>query len=314
MKVISTFSGCGGSSLGYKMAGCQVVAAVEWEDNAVAAYRANHPTTKMFHGDIAKVTGAQLMKATGLEFGELDVLDGSPPCQGFSTAGQRALNDPRNKLFQQQLRLIDELGPKRVVLENVAGMIKGKMRRVAGEIVRELKERGYRVAAGLMEAQYFGVAQRRPRVFFIGAKTHKPTLPRPTSRPTMAGDALVGVTPGPTPTMAPCDRLFAKHGRPGEQGSDLLTRLGRKPNWFGHVMLCPRKVSPTITKRSSGFLHWDRRLLAVNERLVLTGFPEDYILPGSFSEQCARIGNSVAPPMTEAIARTLMAGHDEANR
>lgn len=314
MKVISTFSGCGGSSLGYKMAGCEVVAAVEWEDNAVAAYRANHPNTKMFHGDIAKVTGAQLMEATGLGFGELDILDGSPPCQGFSTAGQRALNDPRNKLFQQQLRLIDELGAKHVVIENVSGMIKGKMKRVAGEIVRALKERGYRVAAGLLEAQYFGVGQARARVFFVGSRTHDPSLPRPTSRVITAGRALAGVVPLPTPSPPPSARLFMKHGRPGEDAGSCRIRLGLKGNQFGMKMLHPQRPSNALTKVDWNFFHWERRLLAVNERLVLTGFPEDYILPGSFSEQCARIGNSVAPPMTEAIARALMAGHKEAGQ
>ena len=310
MKVISTFSGCGGSSLGYKMAGCQVIAAVEWEDNAVAAYRANHPTTKMFHGDIAKVTGAQLMKATGLEFGELDVLDGSPPCQGFSMAGQRALNDPRNKLFQQQLRLIDELGPKHVVIENVAGMIKGKMKRVAGEIVRELKERGYQVAAGLLEAQYFGVAQRRPRVFFVGSKTHKPILPRPTSRKIPSKIALEYTRPDEIIVpWNPSSRLMASKLRPGENGSHVMKRIGRKDGWFGCSMLHPDRPAPTITKslpRIGSLWHWDRRHLSVTEALVLTGFPADYVLPGSRKDRWARVGNSVAPPMTEAIARTLM--------
>src|SRR3990167_8489915 len=116
MKVVSTFAGCGGSSTGYEMAGCEVVAAVEWDDHAVQCYRLNHPRTHVFHGDIANITGAQILNATGLDVGELDVLDGSPPCQGFSTVGGRVLDDPRNQLFQQHMRLVRELRPRHVVI------------------------------------------------------------------------------------------------------------------------------------------------------------------------------------------------------
>ncbi len=211
------------------MAGCEVVAAVEWEKHAAECYRLNHPTTHMIEGDIAQVTGAQIMNATGLQRGELDILDGSPPCQGFSTSGRRLLDDPRNALFKEHLRLVDALEPKHVVIENVSGMIRGSMKPVAAEVVSALKERGYLVAAGLMEAQYFGVAQRRPRVFFIASRLGLPRLPRPTSRPTPARTALRGVVPGEVPSVSsPNHRLLLRHQRPGEPGYRMLERLGRK--------------------------------------------------------------------------------------
>jgi len=310
VKVVSTFAGCGGSSTGYKMAGAEVLAAVEWDDHAVECYRLNHPTTKVFHGDIAKVDPEAILNATGLDVGELDLLDGSPPCQGFSTAGKRVLDDPRNALFREHLRLVDALEPKCVVIENVAGIIKGKMKPVAGEIVQSLKDRGYQVAAGLMEAQYFGVAQKRPRVFFIGSKLGQPALPRATSRPVTAGQALRGIEPdeviGP---WNPGTRLLAKHLRPGENGSSVMDRLGRKPGWFGTAMLHPDRPSPTLIKSLSGTgmaWHWTCRHLSIREALVLTGFPADYQLPGKFAQRWARVGNSVAPPMTREIARQVI--------
>lgn len=309
MRVVSTFAGCGGSSTGYKLAGAEVVAAVEWEEHAVQCYRANHPTTKVFHGDIAKVDPEAILNATGLDVGELDLLDGSPPCQGFSTAGKRILDDPRNSLFREHLRLVDALEPKCVVIENVAGMIRGKMKPVAGEIVRSLKDRGYKVSAGLLEAQYFGVAQRRPRVFFIGSRVGQPHLPKAISRKVTAGKALEGIDPGYVqPTTAPSNRLFLRHARPGEQGCDVRARLGmdRPGSWFSIVMLNPKRPSPTLTKVAQQFYHWKRRVLTTRERLVLTGFPVDYQLPGNFAQQCARIGNSVAPPMTREIARQVI--------
>jgi DNA (cytosine-5)-methyltransferase 1 len=87
--VISTFAGCGGSSLGYKMAGFKELLAVEWDNNAVETFKLNFPSIPVYHGDIAKLTGKKCMELAGIRKGELDVLDGSPPCQGFSTAGKR---------------------------------------------------------------------------------------------------------------------------------------------------------------------------------------------------------------------------------
>ncbi len=88
--VVSTFSGCGGSSLGYQLAGGKVLLAVEWDDNAVATYRLNFKDTPIYHGDIGKLTVEACCSRAGIEPGELDILDGSPPCQGFSTAGKRS--------------------------------------------------------------------------------------------------------------------------------------------------------------------------------------------------------------------------------
>lgn len=305
MKVVSTFAGCGGSSLGYEQAGCEVVAAIEWDAHAVECYRANHPSTRIFHQDIATISGADILNATGLDVGELDILDGSPPCQGFSTAGRRVLDDPRNALFQQHLRLVDELKPRHVVIENVAGLIRGKMRIVAGEIFQALESRGYRVAAGLMRSIYFGVAQTRPRVFFVGSRVGVPALPRPISRPMSAGLALQSIEPDEVPpTTGARNRYLLARLRPGERGYDLFARLniGRE-SAFSIFMLDPRKPSRTLIKTPGDQYHWDRRLLSVREALVLTGFPADYDLPGTYSQRWMRVGNSVAPPMTREIVR-----------
>ena len=310
MRVVSTFAGCGGSSTGYEMAGCEVVAAVEWESHAALCYRANHPRTHLFEGDIAEATGEKILNATGMDVGDLDILDGSPPCQGFSTVGNRVLDDPRNVLFQQHMRLVRELRPKHVVIENVSGMIKGKMRTVAAEVVSSLKVEGYAVAAGLMEAQYFGVPQLRPRVFFIGSRIGQPILPRPTSRPIPCRIALAGVEPDEVIVpISSGQRLVATHMQPGEEGAAMLRRLGRRPGWFSVKMLHPDRPSQTITKSERGqntLWHWDRRHVSIREALVLTGFPPTYILPGTFRQRWARVGNAVAPPMSREIARMLM--------
>lgn len=168
--VISTFAGCGGSSLGYSMAGYRELLAVEWDDNAVETFRLNFPGVPVYHGDIAKLSVEECMRLANIKEGELDILDGSPPCQGFSTAGKRRFSDIRNQLFKEYVRLLRGLRPKVFVMENVSGMVKGVMKLIFAEIMRELKASGYDVSARMMNAMYFNVPQSRERIIFIGIR------------------------------------------------------------------------------------------------------------------------------------------------
>jgi len=168
--VVSLFAGCGGSSLGYSMAGFRELLAVEWDEHAVETFKANFPDVPVWQGDIAELTVEECLRLIGLQPGELDVLDGSPPCQGFSTAGRRKMDDGRNQLFQEYVRLLRGLRPKVLVMENVSGMVKGKMKLIFVEILKELKASGYKVSARLMNAMYFGVPQSRERMIFIGVR------------------------------------------------------------------------------------------------------------------------------------------------
>lgn len=147
---ISLFAGCGGSSLGYSMAGFRELLAVEWDDNAVATFKLNFPDVSVYHGDIHNLSVDECLRLAGIVPGQLDVLDGSPPCQGFSTAGKRNMDDDRNQLFREYVRLLCGLQPKVFVMENVSGLVKGKMKLVFAEIMRELKASGYKVSARLM--------------------------------------------------------------------------------------------------------------------------------------------------------------------
>jgi len=168
--VISLFAGCGGSSLGYSMAGYRELLAVEWDDHAVATFMLNFPDVPVYHGDIAKLSVDECLRLAGIGPGELDVLDGSPPCQGFSTAGKRKMDDGRNQLFREYVRLLRGLQPKVLVMENVSGMVKGKMKLIFVDILKDLKSSGYHVSARLMNAMYYGVPQSRQRMIFVGVR------------------------------------------------------------------------------------------------------------------------------------------------
>jgi site-specific DNA-cytosine methylase len=167
---ISLFAGCGGSSLGYKWAGGRGLAAVEFNANAAETYRLNFPDTPVLERDIATVMAEELLVLTGLQVGELDILDGSPPCQGFSTAGKRQLDDPRNTLFREYVRLVEGLQPKVFVMENVSGMVKGKMKLFFRTVMQTLKATGYTVRCQLLNAMYYGVPQSRERLIWIGVR------------------------------------------------------------------------------------------------------------------------------------------------
>jgi DNA (cytosine-5)-methyltransferase 1 len=180
-KMVSTFSGCGGSCLGFEMAGFDVVFASEFVEEARKVYAINHPSVPIDERDIRNLSPEDILKATGLKIGELDVLEGSPPCASFSTAGKREkgwgkikeYSDTQQRsddLFFEYARILKGLQPKLFVAENVAGLIRGSAKGYFKQIIRELKSCGYRVEAKVLNAMWLGVPQMRSRLIFIGVR------------------------------------------------------------------------------------------------------------------------------------------------
>lgn len=278
--VISTFAGGGGSLTGYLMAGYRDLLAVEWDDNAVATLRANYPDLDIYHGDIAKLTIEEVLERTGLQPGQLDVLDGSPPCQGFSTAGKRVMDDPRNQLFKEYVRLLRGLRPKVFIMENVSGMVKGKMRLIFVDILKELKASGYRVSAKLLNAMYFHVPQSRERMIFIGVRDDleiEPTHPGAEGRP-VNGNLLL------PPALS--HKRFLSWRNAGRR--DDLRKAGSVP--------------VGITRKG---VDLEGRIVYSDPHGVklFQSYPPAYQLTGSKLDALDRIGNSVPPLFMEAIAR-----------
>jgi len=165
LTVISIFAGCGGSSLGYKWAGFNELLAIDFDKNAVETFKLNFPDVPIWQQDITEIKSQEILDFCKIKKSELDILDGSPPCQGFSTAGKRQVNDNRNKLFESFVYLVNGLQPKVFVMENVSGMVKGKMRGMFIEITKELKKLNYQVKCKLMNSVYYNVSQSRERPF-----------------------------------------------------------------------------------------------------------------------------------------------------
>lgn len=309
--VVSTFAGAGGSSLGFSMAGYRELLAVEWDDHAVACFRRNLPGIPVHHGDITHLDPAVL----GLAPGALDVLDGSPPCQGFSTIGHRQIDDPRNHLFRQYIRLLNAWQPKVFVMENVSGMIKSYMRLLFAEILGALKSAGYRVVARLVDSSYLGVPQKRQRLIFIGVRSDlglPPVHPRPSTRPITVRQALKDLA-DLGPVLVPRGKIarLAPLVHPGQDGADALEARGGKTRDFGlqraHWDRPCTTLVKTVSDTRNGILHpRESRFLSGREISRIQSFPDAYDWGDSGLEDIwARVGNSVPPLVMRAVASTI---------
>lgn len=311
--VISTFAGGGGSSLGYSMAGFRELLAVEKDNHAVQTFSRNFPEVPVYHGDIQKLTVDELSRLTDLKPGELDLFDGSPPCQGFSSAGRRKFNDERNFLFREYLRLLGYLQPKALIMENVSGMVRGKMKLIFADILKELKAVGYNVRVQLLNAVYFGVPQNRNRLIFFGIRNDLNLLPQFPSakyRPVTIREAVGNIETVGMPLTGKVGKI-GLYVRPGEDFSIGNNRMGNKGTaHFSSMKLKWDQICPTITKTQhgnlGGLVHPEHNnLLSLAAFKRLGSFPDEFILEGEETDCIARIGNSVPPLLMHAVAEKI---------
>lgn len=185
---IDLFAGAGGMSVGAAAAGVATQVAVEADRNAAATYAKNHPKVHLYAGDIRGFDGAR--------FAQLPrplVVYGGPPCQGFSTSNQRTRTaaNPRNWLFREFIRVVEETDPEWVVIENVSGMLQTEDGMFVDAIRTSLEGLNYTVSVQLLNAGEFGVPQRRTRLFFIGSREgHSITVPAPGGAEVTVSDAI----------------------------------------------------------------------------------------------------------------------------
>ena len=317
--VISLFAGCGGSSLGYKMAGYRELLAVDFDRNSVKTFRLNFPEVPCWQRDIMNVSGNEILDFCKIRRGELDVLDGSPPCQGFSTAGKRMVNDSRNNMFKEYARIVNDLQPKVFLMENVSGMIKGKMKGKFIEIMRTLKGLDYNVKCKLMDAKYYGVPQSRQRLIFIGVRNDlniEPSFPRPNNKYITVRDAIANIPNGKGLYYKPRERsiiaIYIRKIRRGEIGA----KYHPNGNFFNLRRLKWNRPSYTICKNAGrNIIHpsLDRFITDI-EAARLSSFPDSFKFTGMALERISRIGNAVMPRFMQAIAlhirKKILASND----
>jgi DNA (cytosine-5)-methyltransferase 1 len=350
---ISTFSGGGGSSTGYRMAGFRVLWASEFIDAARDTYRANMaPHTILDGRDIRQVKGSDILDAIKMQPGELDLFDGSPPCASFSTAGKRESGWGKVKkysdkaqrtddLFFEFVRLIREVKPKTFVAENVSGLVKGTAKGYFLEILKALKESGYKVTCKVLDAKWLGVPQSRQRTIFVGVREDlqvKPSHPKPLPYCYSVRDALPWIVSAihdtsesfsvgefanrPSPAItAGGQQINACHYKVEAETDisryctgaewDNLKEGEQSQKYFSLVRVERNKPCPTIcaSHGSAGIASvthpTEKRKFSIAELKRICGFPDDYVLTGTYAQQWERLGRAVPPVMMYHIAKTI---------
>lgn len=323
LRVMSTFACGGGSSMGYKLAGCEVVAANDIDPKMAWHYQRNLKPKHYFLCPI----GDLLTKDLPDDLFNLDILDGSPPCSTFSMAGSREKAWGKDKhfregqakqvlsdLFFDYLDLVERLNPKVAIAENVKGMLIGNAKGYTKMVMERFKEIGYRPQLFLVNAADCGVPQRRERVFFVALRDDidKPPLTlKPKHRWISAGEAtadLQVLTDAEIrDTKASILEIkYWKHTRPGNSLSEGVEKLTGKRSWFNCYRLPKEDPAGTLTARHHCFSHYSSsRHLSFREYKRLGSFPDDY---HAKTDKIGKymIGMSVPPKMTEAVARAVI--------
>jgi len=318
LKVMSTFACGGGSSMGYKRAGFDVIAANDIDPEMAWHYKLNINPKYYFLCPIGELLNKDLPE----ELYNLDVLDGSPPCSTFSMAGSREKSWGKEKhfregqskqvlsdLFFDYLDLVGKLKPKVAIAENVKGMLIGNAKGYTKMVMQKFKELGYRPQLFLLNAADCGVPQRRERVFFCAVRNDIDVPPlklTPTHKWISAGEAtqdLQALTDDELKeTKATAtDIQFWPGTKPGCSYSKEWERLRGKPSGFNMYRLNKEKPSVTVTA-TDVIRHWDKcRKLTYREWKRLGSFPDDYQAKSNTIGKYM-IGMSVPPKMTEAVA------------
>jgi DNA (cytosine-5)-methyltransferase 1 len=329
-KAIDLFSGCGGLSLGLTQAGFRVVGAIEIDPLAVETYKTNHKKVFIWQKDITKLSVRAVKKQLNIKRGELDLLAGCPPCQGFSTMstlnGKHGFNDPRNDLVFQFLRFVRGLRPKAVMMENVPGLAKDERIR---KVVAALEGMGYICKHNVLDAANYGVPQRRRRFILVAGLGKKIPFGRIARKKRTVRDAFSLLD-----ERATTDTL---HNLKENRSTKVMERIRAIPKDGGsrldlgeeHQLECHRKcsgfkdvygrmawdaVSPTITggcfNPSKGrFIHpTEDRAISMREAALLQSFPADYF----FSDKRGKcsvaqmIGNALPPEFIRRHAHMIL--------
>lgn len=328
---IDLFSGCGGLTLGLKQAGFDVLSAVEIDPAAVEIYKANHQGVLIKRGDIRKLSAKGLRRALKIRRGQLDLLAGCPPCQGFSTLrtrnGANKNRDVRNDLVHEMLRFARAFQPKALMMENVPGL---RTRKPFQQLCDGLRKLGYEVTYDVKDVARFGVPQRRKRLILLAGRGFKIPFASESLRLRTVRDAISFLPKAgksrdrlhnmPERRSAKIIRLIKDIPKDGGSRSDLAAtrQLKCHRGFDGFKDIYGRMawddVSPTITggcfNPSKGrFLHpRENRAITLREAALLQSFPKRYRFPSGAGKEAIAlmIGNALPPEFIRRHARQIL--------
>ncbi len=307
---VDLFSGCGGMSLGFEQAGFQSMLAVEIDPDAAATYRMNFPRCHVWNDDVAHLSNDHTLELLGGQ--QVHALLGGFPCQGFSVAGKRDPNDPRNQLFWETIRFADLLKPEFVVLENVPGVLTMQQGEVANMIREEFHKIGYpRMTILILEAADYGVPQYRPRAIFVANRNG---LSNPYPRALLAAQNHVSIDSAIGDMMC-LDRDPTTSHEWTRHSPSMIKRLSEiEPGgslYDSYADAWKRQYSgvPSMTvKENHGGSHVHHKLdrtLSAREMARLQSFPDSFSFEGRMKRVMFQVGNAVPPLLAHHVARAL---------
>lgn len=329
---VDCFAGCGGLSEGLRQAGFKIVAGIEIKQEARQTHQLNHPEAILYE-DITKTKAEDLLSDAKLKVGELDLLAGCPPCQGFSSMrtlnGSKEVFDPRNELIFNFTDLAIELQPKVLLIENVPALLNDSRIEKAKQ---SLKKAGYNwIKAEVRDASSFNVPQRRKRMILIASRLGPIDLPSGDSSKVQTVRQAIGNLGSPEKSSKVLHRLVMNNGptvrkrlekipKDGGSRSSLPKReqlkCHRSTNGFSDVYGRMKwdDVSPTITRfcnnPSKGrFVHPEQnRAISIYEALKLQSFPSNYKFPSNLSmgKLASMIGEALPPAFAKAQGEHIL--------
>lgn len=339
INVIDLFSGCGGLSYGFNMAGFNVLLGVDHDKKALETFEANHPGAKTLLCDISNISyEADIKKIIG--DAKIDIIIGGPPCQGMSLSGPRKFDDPRNILYLSFIRLVREIQPDGFLIENVPGLASLFQGSIKDDIISRFTNLGYHVNYQIVNAADYGVPQKRRRVIFVGLRNGVYTFPDTQCEIVTTSMAIDDLPPliedlGEEFVLydSKPNNLYQKHMREQSDGIHNHVRAKHTDRVEKIISLVPdggnykdlpseyrntrnfhvawtrfnsNQPAPTIDTGHRHHFHYKyNRVPTVRECARLQSFPDRFIFIGNKTQQFRQVGNAVPPLLAFNLAKQL---------
>lgn len=339
LKVIDLFCGCGGLSSGFIQAGYSIELGIDHWSDAIVTFEKNHENSKGLIADLFNESPDNISKKTGIK--DIDIIIGGPPCQGFSIAGKRIIDDERNKLYKSFVNFVEYFKPKAFVMENVPNIITMGEGIVKENIIKDFEKLGYTIVYKILLASEYGVPQNRKRAFFVGTKrTDKFEFPLPItlndqkvssleSISDLPGETVADGTTYMTPSQSTYQQLMREKSlsifnheitKHTEKTIEIISKVPDGGNYknlpeefqktrnvkIAWTRLNSKKPSFTIDTGHRHHFHYQfNRVPTVRESARIQSFTDDFIFYGTKTSQYKQVGNAVPPILAKQIAIQL---------
>lgn len=319
MNYVELFSGAGGLGLGFEQAGFRNVFAVEFDKKIAETYKYNFPNNKLLIEDIRNISDEKIIEL--VDDNSVDVVIGGPPCQGFSLAGKNGrtfIDDERNMLFKEFVRVVSLIKPKMFVMENVARMVSHNKGKTIKEIVTSFNNIGYDVQYKVLQAADYAVPQRRQRIFVVGTTGQEFVYPKRLNQlitVEMAISDLPKLESGEKSKIPNHEAMnhskqmlkkmsYIKDG--GDRNQIPLQLRPKSGDVRKYIRYASNEPAVTVTGDMRKIFHYNQNRALTNRELArLQSFPDNFIFKGKSISIQQQIGNAVPPRLSYAVAKEV---------